>query len=47
MANRRSGLKRGALAEDLRVGPEADARAAPVVDLAEFLQRPLRHAAGE
>jgi hypothetical protein len=36
-----------ALAEDLRIGMEAHARAAPVGDAADRLQRPLRQAARE
>src|SRR5690606_12071973 len=38
-------LELRALAEDVRVGMEARARAAPVVHVAEAFQRSLRHAA--
>ena len=41
------GLEGGALAEDVRVRLEADARAAPVMDLAELLQLLQRRAARE
>ena len=45
MRKSRAGSNAGVLAEDLRIGMEADPGAAPVVDLAELLQRALRHAA--
>jgi hypothetical protein len=47
MRNSAAGIEFGVIAEDLRIGMEAHAGAAPVVDVAEFFQPALRNAAGE
>src|SRR3546814_19746474 len=40
-----AGIEAGMVAEDLRIGMEADLRAATIVNVAEFLEAALRHAA--
>src|SRR5690606_25407500 len=42
-----AGIEAGMVAEYLRIGVESDLGAAAIVDVAEFLEAALRHAAGE